>query len=94
MREVPPVMADLLAAGATYRGLGEALDVTPGAARMRARRAGLRSLNQHRPPHPDTARRVRIARAMLAQGCEWPAIAERFGMSVAAVRMMLRRAPA
>lgn len=88
-------MAAVLAGGATYRGLGEALGVSPDAARMRARRAGLRSVHRQRPPWPETARRVRVARVMLAQGCDLEAVRVRLAMpSVAAVRMMLRRAGA
>lgn len=84
-------MIAILAAGATYRGLGEALDLSPDAARMRARRAGLRSLNRRRPPNPETARRVQVARTMLADGCEPEDVAERLGMKVPAIRAMLRR---
>ena len=87
-------MAAILASGATYRGLGEALGIDPGAARMRARRAGLRTLHRRRPPNLETARRVQVARHMLAQNCEIEDVAERLGMSAAAVCMMLRRAGA
>ena len=85
-------MASVLAGGATYRGLGEVLDASPDTARMRARRAGLRSLHRKRPPHAETHRRVQVARQMRAEVHEWAAIAERLGMRPAAVRMMLRRA--
>ena len=57
-------IAAILASGATYRGLGEALGIDPGAARMRARRAGLRTLHR-------TARRTqrRPAASRLPGGC-------------------------
>ena len=87
-------MAAILAGGGTYRGLGEALGIDPGAARMRAKRAGLHSLHRRRPPNPETARRIQVARRMLAEGCRIEDAAERLGMSPAAVRMMLRRAAA
>ncbi|WP_424139096.1 hypothetical protein [Roseomonas chloroacetimidivorans] len=51
-------IATILASGATYRALRDALRVAPDAARMRARRAGLRSRYRTRPPDPETARRV------------------------------------
>jgi len=85
-------IAATLAAGATYRALGDVLDLSPDAARMRARRAGLRSRHRHRPPNPETPRRLHVARQMRVQGHDAHAIAERLGMSVAAVRAMLRRA--
>lgn len=87
-----PILAATLAQGATYRAAGNVLDLTPDAARMRARRAGLRALHRHRQPDPMTARRVRVARRMLGEGCEIDAIADRLGMKVPAVRAMLRRA--
>jgi hypothetical protein len=90
----PSTLAAILTQGGTYRTLGEALDLSRDAARMRARRAGLRSPHQGRPPNPGRARRIQVARQMLAEGCELEAVAERLGMKVAAVRMMLRRAPA
>ena len=85
-------IAAILASGATYRGLGEALGIDPGAARMRARRAGLRTLHRTRPQNPETPRRLQVARRMLGEGCEIEDVAERLGMTVPAVRMMLRRA--
>ncbi|MBP0445023.1 hypothetical protein J8J14_09545 [Roseomonas sp. SSH11] len=85
-------MAAILARGATYRTLGNVLGLDRDAARMRARRAGLRSQHRKRPPDPETPRRVKVARAMLAEGCEIQHVAERLGMSAAAVRMMMRRA--
>ena len=85
-------IAAVLGSGATYRDLGDALGIDPGAARMRARRAGLRTLHRRRPPNPETVRRIQVARRMLAEGCEIGDVAERLGMSTAAVRMMLRRA--
>ncbi|MBP0446702.1 hypothetical protein J8J14_18150 [Roseomonas sp. SSH11] len=89
---LPDTMAAILARGATYRTLGDVLGLDRDAARMRARRAGLRSLHRKRPPNPETPRRVKVARAMLTQGCELQDVAERLGMSAAAVRAMLRRA--
>ncbi|TPG49554.1 hypothetical protein EAH89_21330 [Roseomonas nepalensis] len=83
-----------LAAGATYRRLGEALGINPGAARMRARRAGLRSSHRRRPRDPETAHRIQVARRMLAEGCELEDVAARLGMKAPAVRAMLRRSRA
>lgn len=85
-------MARALAAGGSYGDIAAALDLEYDAARMRARRAGLRSLNHGRKPNPETAGRIATARRMLAEGCEHGAVAERLGMSPAAVRMMLLRA--
>jgi hypothetical protein len=74
-------MAAILAAGATYRALGEALALSRDAARMRARRAGLRSPHRGRPPNPETARRGQVARRMLDEGCDLQAVRERLSKS-------------
>lgn len=86
------VLATALARGFTYGQLGALLGIDRDAARMRAIRAGLRSQHERRPPNPETARRIKVAREMKADGCEPADIAERLGMSKAAVRMMLHRA--
>ncbi|WP_424138187.1 hypothetical protein [Roseomonas chloroacetimidivorans] len=85
-------MAAVLEAGATYAELGEQYGISRDAARMRAVRAGLRSKHSCRTPRPITARRLRIAREMKAQGHDHAGIGERLGMSRDAVRMMLKRA--
>ena len=85
-------LASALAQGATYAQIGALLGISLDAARMRAKRAGLRPLHRRRQPSADTRRRIAIARAMLAQGCDLADVAERLGMKVPAVRMMLKRA--
>ena len=87
-------MAATLAAGATYRSPGEALGINPGAARMRARRAGLLCSHRWRPQDAKTAHRIQVARRMLAEGCDLEDVAARLGMQAPAVRAMLRRARA
>jgi DNA-directed RNA polymerase specialized sigma24 family protein len=83
-----------LAAGCSYAQAAAVLGISRDAARMRAKRAGLRPLHRIRQPNPGTARRVAVARDMVAQGCDTAAISERLGMTAAAVRVMLRRAGA
>jgi DNA-directed RNA polymerase specialized sigma24 family protein len=87
-----PQIRQALALGLSYTALGDALGISRDAARMRARRAGLRSLNRCRQKNPETLRRIQVARTMLAEGCEHDDVAQRLGMSKDAVRMMLHRA--
>lgn len=84
--------AQALAAGASYGDIARAEGIDYGAARMRCVRAGLRTAKPHRQPSPATKARVAVARRMQAEGCDRTAIAERLGMTEAAVRMMLLRA--
>jgi ribosomal protein S12 methylthiotransferase accessory factor YcaO len=56
---------------------------------MRARRAGLRFLHRHRPPDPETPRRIQVARQMAAEGREIEAVAERLDIKVPVVCAML-----
>lgn len=84
--------ADRLAGGATYRDIAQDEGLAYGTARMRCRRAGLRSKHKGRQPDAATAKRIAIARAMFAQGCDNDDVAHRLGMKKPAVRMMLMRA--
>jgi DNA-binding NarL/FixJ family response regulator len=84
--------AAVLAGGASYGDIARAEGIDYAAARMRCRRAGLRTIKPHAMPRAETRRRVAVGMRMRAQGCDTAAIAERLGMTPAAVRMMLLRA--
>jgi hypothetical protein len=56
---------------------------------MRARQAGLRSLHCHRPPDPETPRRIQVARQIVAERCKIEAVAERLNTKVPVVCAML-----
>jgi DNA-directed RNA polymerase specialized sigma24 family protein len=88
------VLETALAAGCSYAQIGAVLGISRDAARMRAKRAGLKPLHGVRRPNPETARRVAVARDMLARGCDTASVSERLGMTAATVRVMLRRAGA
>jgi DNA-directed RNA polymerase specialized sigma24 family protein len=83
-----------LASGCSYRQAAAVLGISRDAARMRAKRAGLKPLHRARQPNPETARRIATAHAMRVQGHSPDEIGERLGMTAAAVRVMLRRAGA
>jgi hypothetical protein len=57
------------------------LDLSRGAARMRARPAGLLSPHRGWPPNSETARRGQVARRMLDEGCDLQAVRERLSKS-------------
>ncbi|WP_424140277.1 hypothetical protein [Roseomonas chloroacetimidivorans] len=81
-----------LAKGASYGEIARAEGLDYATVRMRCRRAGLRALTPYRRPEPQTAVRVARARKMLARGMDKEVVADRLGISPAALRMMLLRA--